>query len=185
MEEGSRVNFVTFPALLAGYPSTTSMPSLTASSSLGGRSAISRVNSFKRDWEDENTNSSGREVEWSPSPERYVCDVRSSDVASVQRKVAPEAKPVKMAVAPLETAADRRRRAILEAMSQNTPEASTSAASSSRAPMLYSKSAFPDMGKPKPVPQPQATLPPAPVQTLPELPTLSRKRNHPWEEDFR
>ncbi|WWD20773.1 hypothetical protein CI109_105250 [Kwoniella shandongensis] len=182
----------------------TSRQSSTNSLSLPQRT-MSRVNSIKREWGDDDeetksTSSSG-EITWSPSPDRVK---RKGNVAPLppapqQPNFASSSSSSSRPSAPSagtgDTPAERRRKAILAAMSQNTdlpsisknapasssskqslPSLSTNAASSSTAIVTQT------------LPSAQRTrIPPTPMsqQELPSLPSSAAalKRALPWEEE--
>ncbi|BEI83721.1 hypothetical protein CcaverHIS002_0403250 [Cutaneotrichosporon cavernicola] len=159
------------------------MPSFLTSASAGR--GISRVNSFSRDWGEEEQVPSSAPIEWSPSPPR------------VKHKLPFSAPKPQLPPPPLL----RRRRAILEALSPNPSPATTSAPAratissslagprsnsvplrpSSSTLLPSSKINFPMKAhKAKPL-----SAAAAEVQALPELPTLDiKKRLKPWEDDF-
>ena len=174
-------------------------PLVTSRSAVSPKVAkrFSRVTSFKREWQDDEGSTSqnglkgsSREIEWSLSPEqcvwmqifawedgvltltyrlrqRAVCDSTSS---STMTPVPP---------GPTETAADRRRTAILASMSQNTQPTKPSVASA------Y------DLDSSSHVNMPSSSRGAAHAQQLLSVPSSSahpainsRKRELPWEEDI-
>ncbi|ORY31269.1 PIF1-like helicase-domain-containing protein [Naematelia encephala] len=161
------------------------MPSLVTSRNAPASKGFSRVNSFKREWDDDvvpsgGAGSRGRPlvqhssqeiVEWSPSPPR------------IKQKIA--TAPVPTPHNALETAADRRRKAILAAMNENTASTSTSTAGSS---LHTIASSLGSSSRHAPLPLfPSAQREP-PKSSFPELPPTialdSKKRALPWNADI-
>ncbi|WWC65256.1 uncharacterized protein I303_107873 [Kwoniella dejecticola CBS 10117] len=196
----------------------TSRTSSFTSSSSGNRltNGFSRVNGFKRSWEDDEEEKEDDTpvlisepplkgssevidvVDWSPSPDRVKRKGNlpplppaprhpnfSSSSSSTSRSSAPSTKPsstLKSATAPSgETPAERRRKAILAAMSPNTdpspsvpPSAQTippaSSSKNNKSDFVSANTQMRDLAKP------------VVRQELPSLPSLP-KRALPWEEE--
>ncbi|GMK58938.1 hypothetical protein CspeluHIS016_0603800 [Cutaneotrichosporon spelunceum] len=152
------------------------MPSFVTSASAGR--GVSRVNSFSRNWGDEEEQvPSSTPIEWSPSPPRIKHKLPFSapkpPVRTFVRNPAPDDGL---------TPQERRRRAIIEAMSPNPPPATSSAPSRSTKPSTSTLLPSSRINFPPKAPLSAAA---AETQALPELPTLDiKKRLKPWEEDF-
>ncbi|BEI91501.1 uncharacterized protein CcaverHIS019_0403210 [Cutaneotrichosporon cavernicola] len=171
------------------------MPSFLTSASAGR--GISRVNSFSRDWGEEEQVPSSAPIEWSPSPPRVKHKLPFSAPKPPVASTSASSSVPDDGLTPQE----RRRRAILEALSPNPSPATTSAPAratissslagprsnsvplrpSSSTLLPSSKINFPMKAhKAKPL-----SAAAAEVQALPELPTLDiKKRLKPWEDDF-
>jgi hypothetical protein len=165
---------------------------------MGGKQTarpFSRINSFKRDWDDQAENdvksSSAQDISWSSSPDMQVCSVPLSRIVltilRVRRKgsiVAPQSHPIPSLPTDAEKEAIklRRRNAILAALAAN------SATSSNTTPSLPTlKEGIKSRASPaqlvclSPEQQPSA-LPSLP--SLPEQPYTynPKKREMPWDE---
>ncbi|CAK9787080.1 unnamed protein product [Cutaneotrichosporon oleaginosum] len=172
------------------------MPSLLTPAGAGR--SISRVNSFTRDWGDDDKAPSSTPIEWSPSPPRvktklpFSAPARSAPPMSSSASVSNSTLSVSDGLTPQE----RRRRAILEAMPINPPSARTSATSSlvvaapprpSVIPPKASSSTLLSSSRLNVASSGSSTKlsAAADTQALPELPTLDiKKRPKPWEGDF-
>ncbi|WVQ70825.1 hypothetical protein IAR50_000347 [Cryptococcus sp. DSM 104548] len=150
------------------------MPIVTSATSSGKGSSFSRVNSFKRDWGDDQPASNA--IPWSSSPDVVT---RKHDTSATL--TATEIGSSNAAAA--ETASQRRRRAILAALNaDNTSAPPKTSAESSKASVSRSGSFVP----PRPVTSIDASprvLPGSLVAKAGAERSYQAKRPLPWEEE--
>ncbi|WVR08671.1 hypothetical protein IAU60_005729 [Kwoniella sp. DSM 27419] len=195
------------PSLVTSRSSTAASTSSTST----GHRGFSRVNSFQRNWDDDEPapsnalKGSSGVLDWSPSPERVkrkgtlppMDPPTQPDFVVTGSNIATSSSSVNK----LETAADRRRKAILAAMSQNAePSSSLSSGSTSaqqkpakfQPPFAASSLARRDDRRSQPSQSSQGFVSgssqmrgldkPQVNQELPSLTSLP-KRALPWEEE--
>ncbi|KAK8850592.1 hypothetical protein IAR55_004511 [Kwoniella newhampshirensis] len=182
------------PSLISARPST------STSGMTQPKRTMSRVTSFKREWGDDEEDSTSLkdnsgEIAWSPSPDRIKRkgNLPPPPPAPQQPNLASSSSRSTISAGGIgDTPAERRRKAILAAMSQNTdlPSASTSAsASSSKKQALPSLSSANNSSSitraTQTISSAQRTQTPPTPQELPSLPASSSllKRALPWEEE--